>query len=166
MRDYLRQESTSAEGEISGPLEVVEVGERRFLFRPIPGDRQSPPRLTICKPVYHNLSSIDARRIEEFADIEKALATVAYRAEDGQREYNARIAQALMERGWKREARVLKDLGLRLDFERNGVWAEVEFGNARAYYQDYIKFLLAHRYRSALLRNPAISKRAFRAHAL
>jgi len=122
--------------------------------------------LTICKPVYHNLSSIDARRIEEFADIEKALATVAYRAEDGQREYNARIAQALMERGWKREARVLKDLGLRLDFERNGVWAEVEFGNARAYYQDYIKFLLAHRYRSALLRNPAISKRAFRAHAL
>jgi hypothetical protein len=33
----------------------------------------------------------------------------------------------------------------------NGVWAEVEFGNARVYYQDYIKFLLAMRHRAAKL---------------
>jgi len=150
LREYLRQEFASAEGAIRGPLEVVEVGERQFLFRPIPGDRHAPPRLTICNPVYHNLSAIDAGRIKEFADIENALATVVYRAEDGQREYNARIAHALVDRGWKREVRVLKDLGLRIDFERNGVWAEVEFGNARAYHQDYVQFLLAHRYCSAL----------------
>jgi hypothetical protein len=149
LRDYLRQEFASAEGA-SSPMEVVEVEERRFLFRPIPGDRHSAPRLTICRPVYHNISSGDARGIEEFKDIEKALATVVYRAEDGQREYNSRIGHALVERGWKREVRVVKALGLRIDFERNGVWAEVEFGNARAYYQDYIKFLLAHRFCSSL----------------
>ena len=42
-------------------------------------------------------------------------------------------------------------LGLRCDFEKNGVWVEVEFGNARSYYQDYVKFMLARKYREARL---------------
>lgn len=33
--------------------------------------------------------------------------------------------------------------------KKNGVWLEVEFGNARTYYQDYIKFLLALRYQES-----------------
>ena len=54
-----------------------------------------------------------------------------------------------LRRGWRKEARVLKEIGLRVNFERNGTWLEVEFGNARGYYQDYIKFALADRYQSA-----------------
>ena len=42
-------------------------------------------------------------------------------------------------------------MGLRCDFEKNGVWLEIEFGNARSYYQDYIKFMLAKKYREASL---------------
>jgi hypothetical protein len=41
--------------------------------------------------------------------------------------------------GWQREQRVVDELGLKCDFEKNGIWVEVEFGNARSYYQDYVK---------------------------
>src|SRR5436190_16631066 len=53
--------------------------------------------------------------------------------------------------GWKDERRILDEIGLRCDFEKNGVWVEIEFGNARVYYQDYIKFLLASRHKGARL---------------
>ena len=47
--------------------------------------------------------------------------------------------------------RILKEIGLRCDFEKNGVWLEVEFGDARTYYQDYVKFLLTLHYANARL---------------
>ncbi len=52
---------------------------------------------------------------------------------------------------WQEETRILTEIGLRCDFQKNGIWLEVEFGNARVYYQDYIKFLLASRYQEARL---------------
>jgi hypothetical protein len=52
---------------------------------------------------------------------------------------------------WQEEARIVNGLGLCCDFEKNGIWVEVEFGNARVYYQDYIKLLLASRHRAARL---------------
>ena len=57
----------------------------------------------------------------------------------------------MLDRGWQREQRVVKELGLKCDFEKNGIWVEVEFGNARSYYQDYVKFMLARKYRAARL---------------
>ena len=149
LREYLRSEfAEDNEGGVS-PLEVTEVGHRRFLFRPIPGDHVSPPALTIYRPLFHGMSAAEARDIEEFAELAGALSGVFYLPEDGQREYNCRIAASLLEHGWRKEARVLKEIGLRVDFERNGTWLEVEFGNARGYYQDYVKFALAARYQSA-----------------
>ena len=47
--------------------------------------------------------------------------------------------------------RVGQKVTYRPAIEKNGVWVEVEFGNARVYYQDYIKFLLALRHRTARL---------------
>ena len=61
-------------------------------------------------------------------------------------DYNRLIHERLLDTGWRKEARILDEIGLRCDFEKSGIWLEVEFGNARAYYQDYVKFLLAHRY--------------------
>ena len=33
---------------------------------------------------------------------------------------------------------------MKFDFRKDAVQAEVEFGNARSYYQDYIKFMLSY----------------------
>jgi hypothetical protein len=74
-----------------------------------------------------------------------------------QADFNGLISAGLMDRGWQREQReqreqrVVPELGLKCDFEKNGVWVEVEFGNARSYYQDYVKFMLARKYRAARL---------------
>ena len=32
---------------------------------------------------------------------------------------------------------------LKSDFAKDGAWVEIEFGNARTYYQDFLKFMLA-----------------------
>ena len=70
---------------------------------------------------------------------------------DNQSDYNKEINSVLSSMGWRCETRILSEIGLRCDFEKNGIWVEVEFGNARVYYQDYIKFLLALRHRAARL---------------
>lgn len=86
------------------------------------------------------------REAAEFTEIQHRLASVGYDENYSQADYNRLIAVSLREAGWREEVRILRDIGLRCDFEKNGIWLEVEFGNARTYYQDYIKFLLAHRY--------------------
>lgn len=88
-------------------------------------------------------------RVGELTELSSALAGIRYRGNYTQRDYNREIGTQLLGRGWRPEAHLTEGLGLRCDFEKNGVWLEVEFGNARAYYQDYVKFLVAHRYRTA-----------------
>jgi len=44
---------------------------------------------------------------------------------------------------WEAEKQVIPSLPLKSDFMKGAVQVEVEFGNARTYYQDYIKFMLA-----------------------
>lgn len=149
LREYLAREFAPTLLDRRGPLEVIETGDCSFCFRPLPGDKDAPPTLSIVNPLFHNLAEDQGKSLPEYVSLLDALAAVTYQPTHGQREYNARIAEALSERGWHKEARLIPDLGLRVDFEKNGVWLEVEFGNARTYYQDYVKFGLAHRFRSA-----------------
>ena len=46
---------------------------------------------------------------------------------------------------------MIKELGLKSDFSKDGVQVEIEFGNARTYYQDFVKFLLANQYNDVSL---------------
>jgi len=149
LRTYLAESFPESQDKNAGILEVVEAGDRVFAFRPMPSRERDRPRLTLYRPIFNRLSEEDAEQIPESKGIKRVLTAVSYDAQCGQREYNQRIACAFLEDGWNKEARILKEIGLRTDFEKNGVWVEVEFGNARAYYQDYIKFMLAHRYSSA-----------------
>jgi hypothetical protein len=67
-----------------------------------------------------------------------------------QSELNVVIDTALVARGWRRQPYILVDLEgqpidtrLRGDFERNGVFVEVEFGNVASLYRDLFKFHIA-----------------------
>ena len=151
LRDYLHAifgEKADSEKAI---LRIVELEPYSFLFQPISAGYEKAPFLSLYKPHFHNFSEGDARRIPEFTELQQCFASIPYDAGYGQFEYNARIARTLRDAGWRTEVRILKEIGLRCDFEKNGVWLEVEFGNARAYYQDYVKFLLALRYANARL---------------
>lgn len=130
-------------------LEVVEVEPFIFRFTPIP--KNVSPCLQISDMLLHRLKKQDASRFAELEQIRDSLAEIAYDAGFNQSDYNGRIRAGLEGQGWRSEQRVVKELGLKCDFEKNGIWVEVEFGNARSYYQDYVKFMLARKYRDARL---------------
>ncbi len=67
-----------------------------------------------------------------------------------QAEMNGRIRSALSAQGWNAEPYILIDregdpidTRLRGDFEKSGVFVEVEFGNVASFYRDLFKFHIA-----------------------
>jgi hypothetical protein len=151
LRDYLSQVFEKQAGCKNTVLRVTEIQPRVFLFEPISVGRQRPAHLAIYEPRFHNCSKEETEALAEFRDLQECFTSVQYNEAHGQADYNKAIASILRRREWQEEARILTEIGLRCDFEKNGVWVEVEFGNARVYYQDYIKFLLATRYKEARL---------------
>jgi hypothetical protein len=151
LRDYLHAVFGEKADCKNAILRIVELESHVFLFQPVSAGYEKVPFLSLYKPHFHNFSEGDARRIAEFTELQQCFASIPYDDGYNQFEYNARIARTLRDVGWRTEVRILKEIGLRCDFEKNGVWLEVEFGNARAYYQDYVKFLLALRYANARL---------------
>ncbi len=137
-------------GSVAGNLlEIVEVAPFTFLFKPIL--KSTAPALQIGALQLHHLERQEMEGITEIHQIRESLAAVDYDAAFNQADYNGLISAGLVDRGWQREQRVVPELGLKCDFEKNGIWVEVEFGNARSYYQDYVKFMLARKYRAARL---------------
>lgn len=147
LRSYLRD----VFGEIpeNAVLEITEIRPRVFLFNPISKVNRVSPTLSLYKPHFHEVDELVVRSVNEFCELNQCLNSISYDPQFSQSDYNAQLAKSLVATGWRTEVRVLTEIGLRCDFERNGVWLEVEFGNARTYYQDYIKFLLASRYQKA-----------------
>lgn len=132
-----------------GLLEIIEYAPNSFIFRPI--QKQTAPSLKISEMICHGIDQQNVDAISEIIDIRAGLSSIEYDVLSSQADYNKRINEHLLGRGWTCEQKVVEGLGLRCDFEKNGVWVEVEFGNARSYYQDYIKFMLAKKYRAATL---------------
>jgi hypothetical protein len=147
LRQYLG--TVFEHGKGGSLLNIEEIAPWTFRFQPIL--KSAAPFLQISDMLLHRLKKQDASRFAELKQIKESLGTIAYDAGFSQTDYNSLIRSGLEDRGWQSEQRVIKELGLKCDFEKNGVWVEVEFGNARSYYQDYVKFMLAHKYRDARL---------------
>jgi hypothetical protein len=151
LRDYLSRVFGDKLTCPNAVLRVTEVQARTFVFEPVSDGGERPASLSLCRPHFHRCMPEAVERMREFTELRRGLNRVRYDENYSQAEYNGRIATALDDLGWRKEVRILDEIGLRCDFEKNGIWAEVEFGNARVYYQDYIKFLLAMRHRDARL---------------
>lgn len=82
----------------------------------------------------------------------------------GQAHYNQAFAHQFTGWAWEKEKRVVSDLGLKSDFSKNGAWVEVEFGNARTYYQDYLKFLIAFHHGTAKIGILIVPSESFARH--
>lgn len=129
-------------------LEVREVQPWVFRFTPVAALLDRRPVLALHAPL---IAGADDRAVPLAAltQVGRVLSVVEYTPGHGQAEYNTRISAAFSDHGWRREVRVIEQLGLRVDFEKDDIWIEVEFGNARTYYQDYIKLSLARRFHQA-----------------
>jgi hypothetical protein len=151
LRDYLNQAFGKRADCKNALLRVTEVQPRVFLFEPVAAGRLRTAHLAICQPHFHNCSRQETEVLPEFNELQECFKAIQYNEAHGQAEYNRGIALGLRSMAWQDEARILTEIGLRCDFAKNGIWVEVEFGNARVYYQDYIKFLLASRYQHGRL---------------
>lgn len=159
-RDYLLQLTHKSQLSDGCVIDIIEVTDRVFQVTPIAGLKSNNPILSIYEPVCHLTDDRQIKDSSEFQDIVESLSKIAFVPNHSQRDYNLLISNALIKREWLPEKRVHNDIGLKCDFFKHGVWLEVEFGNARSYYQDYIKFLIAaryHEYNFAVLLCPTAS---------
>jgi hypothetical protein len=147
LRDYLR--ATFGNHLANALLEVTRVGPSAYEFRPISARDGNKPQLTLYEPFLFGIHEDDRDAKTRLGEVNRVLRQVEYDPMFAQADYNNSISQAFLANGWHEEVRILDEIGLRVDFEKDSLWIEVEFGNARTYYQDYVKLLLAGRYRAA-----------------
>jgi len=146
-RESIRQMLDLADDTNNVVIKVQEIGHHQFRIVPFSGVAEQKPTLSVCSPVFHRFDGTDLAACEEFTDLSNAILSVGFEANLRQTDYNSIIRNRLAKQEWSAEQALIKEMGLRCDFQKNGVWVEIEFGNARTYYQDYIKFLVAAKYR-------------------
>lgn len=147
LRKYLQELCDNSEQHKACVIEVIQVGFLVFRINPISGLPDYRPRLSVYQPVCHLIDHSELEHSQEFRQLTEAISSISFIPDYSQKEYNSCISTALCDSHWIAERSVHDDIGLRCDFYKAGVWTEVEFGNARGYYQDYVKFLVAAKYR-------------------
>ena len=147
LKDHFLQLVGRAQSKNGCVVEIVESKRGVFKINPIAGVEDNRTNLSIYRPICHLLEQREVSTSPEFREIVNVVSTIDFVPDGSQRVYNECIRQGLRKKNWLVEERVHDAIGLKCDFRKEGIWLEVEFGNARSYYQDYIKFLIAAKYR-------------------
>ena len=132
-------------------FEVQRIGDDAFKMMPFPAGMNSVPSLCIEQWLFHRGADKLIEQDTPLCEIPAVVQAVPFAAQEGQSFYNQAFAHSFHSWRWQSECRVIEELGLKCDFAKDGVQVEVEFGNARTYYQDFVKFLLGNRYRGVAL---------------
>jgi hypothetical protein len=105
-----------------------------------------PNRLGFADIRVHKIKETELFAIEHFSEMTEALAEVNIARNERQTYYNIEIDRQLCNRSWFRQQAVVSDpaVQLKCDFRKDQFQLEVEFGNARTYYQDIIKFAMSY----------------------
>ncbi len=128
-----------AMGEI---LEFHKIAVDVFELVPITANEDATTNLYVARTKYHNSSVIVDTAI--YCEIQQIISNVTFRLNESQSFYNKELKHQFTKYNWKQEGKAISELNLRYDFRKNRIQIEVEFGNARTYYQDYIKFMLSY----------------------
>jgi len=130
-------------GRIGEFLEFKKVSPDVYQLIPITTSDTHDARLCVADSIYYKSSDETSRKtlLEEIAGI---VSSIGFQVDEGQTYYNQKLMRTFVEYGWEKEGKAIPELDLKFDFRKTGVQVEVEFGNARSYYQDYIKFMLSY----------------------
>jgi hypothetical protein len=134
--------ATSA-GRVGEFIEFDKVDIDCYRLNPITIHNACDINLYVAETVEHKI----IQNIEQnicFREVENIVQSIKFQTDEGQSYYNKQIENLFTMFGWEKEGRAIPELDLKFDFRKNGIQVEVEFGNARAYYQDYIKFMLSY----------------------
>ncbi len=132
------------EGTIGEFLEFQKISADIFIIKPITVEQSHNAQLYIADSMYYKTVKDSLQDNNAFHEIEQIIKSVGFKIGEGQMFYNQEIEKTFSKLGWQKEGKVIPELDLKYDFRKNGIQVEVEFGNARSYYQDYIKFMLSY----------------------
>ncbi|MCX6344346.1 MAG: BglII/BstYI family type II restriction endonuclease [Armatimonadetes bacterium] len=127
-------------------FEVRRVEADVFQILPFAATDNAKPSLQIEQWLFHRGTDRLIEQDTPLAEIPAVVHAVPFAAQEGQSFYNRAFSHSFASWSWQSECRVMQELGLKCDFAKDGVQVEVEFGNARTYYQDFVKFLLGNHY--------------------
>ncbi len=147
LRDYFMRLSKTYQPKNACVVEIRETRRGAFQIIPVAGFQNDKARLSIYQPVCHLFGERKLSNSPEFREVVEAISNIDFIPNHTQRQYNLSIQNELRKRNWLTEQSVHDDIGLKCDFRKCDIWMEVEFGNARTYYQNYIKFLIAAKFR-------------------
>ena len=150
-RTWLGKEFGFSSRAVGDYIEVRRVGVDCFEVTAFPAVRQTQNHLEVQNWLFHR---IDESLFDHYAparEIPAIVRALQFSDKDGQDYYNKLFSEQFSRWKWDAERKVVPELPLKCDFSKDAVQVEVEFGNARTYYQDYIKFMLAYNQRSAEL---------------
>lgn len=131
-------------GAIGEFLEFQKVSSGIFRVSPITLNMTHKANLYIADSVFHKIDQGRIKKEESFLEVERIVNSIGFKADEGQSYYNRLIEKAFLANEWQKEIKAIPDLDLKCDYRKMAIQVEVEFGNARAYYQDYIKFMLSY----------------------
>ena len=111
----------------------------------------APESLLVHDWIFHRCGQAPFDTWPPLREIPAILKGVNWQSSEGQGYYNSEISRSFNRWIWDSEVRVAPELRLSADFLKQDVQTEVEFGNARTYYQDLVKFMLAHKWHNVQL---------------
>jgi len=114
-----------------GFLELRRLGPDCFEVVPFPTPTSTGPSLRIDQWLFHRGAETLLDQDTPLAEIPVIVNAVPFVPEESQSFYNQAISEGFRSWNWQSERRVVPELGLKCDFRKDGVQAEVEFGNAR-----------------------------------
>ena len=143
--DWLNEVFTETrKGTIGEFLEIEKISPEVFKLIPITKDMAHNAKLYIADSMYHKADKESLSHNDSFVEIEKIISGISFKVDEGQAFYNREIERAFSSLSWQKEGKAIPKLELEYDYRKDAVQVEVEFGNARSYYQDYIKFMLSY----------------------
>ena len=143
-------------------VEIHKVDNQTFKIVPFP-QKDKTDNLIIHEWLFH-------RGAEEYneggtlAEIQAIIQNIGFVDTEGQSHYNRMFEHQFANWAWEVEKQVVPELGLKSDFAKDGAWVEIEFGNARTYYQDFLKFMLAFHHGSAQIGVLVVPSESFARH--
>jgi hypothetical protein len=149
-RQWLARVFAASQGGLKGEYLELERMERDvFRVGAFSISSQPPLHLEGSEWIFHRCDGRVFQRLAPVREIPAIIHNVELKSEEGQSFYNGQLARLFTDWSWESEKRVVPELPLKSDFLKGRVQVEVEFGNARTYYQDYVKFMLASHYKTS-----------------
>lgn len=143
LRNWLRTTfSESPHGPMGDVLELHRTDHDVYRLVAITGPGLRAFTLCPGAMLTHNNADHLPAASQALSELREVLGAVAFAPGEGQSHYNAEIKKQMVARQWQTEVPVVPELGLQCDYRRDECQVEVEFGNARSYYQNYLKFLV------------------------